>query len=410
MTTSSSFYLGPRKSRLPVKTWDDVVAAAAAGVLDENHWVELKQAVPAANKPANLELARDLASLSVDGGVFIVGVEDAGGAAGAVVGTPLEGLRTRITQVASMRIDPPLSVAFDVFPKPGDPDVGVLVVSVPASEGAPHQVDQRYWGRNDQGKRALGNDEVRRLLADRQARSDGFVDRLREVSVRLDGENLSDRGRLFLLLEPGAESGQPVTDLLAGKILLQVAGEARLFEPQWYPSLYSIHNNLAHPDGLAATSWLPDDGPSNKDPLSILLTDEGSLLMACPAVQLYGREVDAPAVVVTGHVLETLHSAVALAAYVANEYTGYQGIWRGGVLVTGLRGLLPSQAYNEMTFQRFAPYPVDEYVMTTDTSTREMTEATSVVVERLAKRLLRGLGVVNRFLPYSDPSDIARRL
>ena len=40
-----------------------VLAAAAAGVLDETHWVELKQAVPAASKPANLELAKDLGNL-----------------------------------------------------------------------------------------------------------------------------------------------------------------------------------------------------------------------------------------------------------------------------------------------------------------------------------------------------------
>lgn len=75
------------------------MAAASSGILDETHWVELKQAIPVSSKPANLELARDLASLSVDGGVLIVGVKDAGGAAGAVVGTSLDGLASRIDQV-----------------------------------------------------------------------------------------------------------------------------------------------------------------------------------------------------------------------------------------------------------------------------------------------------------------------
>lgn len=115
VTHSGSFYLGPRKPRFRAESWDDVVAAATAGVLDETHWVELKQAVPAANKPANLELARDMASLSVDGGVLIVGIADARGAAGDVVGTDLAGLQSRIAQVASGRISPPLPVTFDAW-------------------------------------------------------------------------------------------------------------------------------------------------------------------------------------------------------------------------------------------------------------------------------------------------------
>jgi hypothetical protein len=57
-----------------------------AGVLDETHWVALKQAVPATSKPVNLELAKDPASLSVDGGVLIIGIADARRAAGDVGG------------------------------------------------------------------------------------------------------------------------------------------------------------------------------------------------------------------------------------------------------------------------------------------------------------------------------------
>jgi hypothetical protein len=54
-----SFYLGPRKPKLELTSWEEVVIAAAAGVLDETQWVELKEKVPPASKPANLELARD---------------------------------------------------------------------------------------------------------------------------------------------------------------------------------------------------------------------------------------------------------------------------------------------------------------------------------------------------------------
>jgi hypothetical protein len=74
-----------------------------------------------------------------------------------------------------------------------------------------------------------------------------------------------------------------------------------------------------------------------------------------------------------------------------------------------MRGLVPSQAHSHMGFQRFAPYAADEYVAVRETTTREMVEETAVVVERVAKGLLRGLGVDHRLLPYGDPSEIALR-
>jgi hypothetical protein len=42
-------YLGPGKGRWTPAGWSDVVEAAAGGLLDESHWVDLKQELPAAN-------------------------------------------------------------------------------------------------------------------------------------------------------------------------------------------------------------------------------------------------------------------------------------------------------------------------------------------------------------------------
>jgi hypothetical protein len=109
---TSSYYLGPDRGRWIPSSWDDIVAAAAAGILDEGtHWVEIKKDVPASSRSANLELARDLASLAVDGGLLVIGVVDANGKAGDVVGANLAGLVQRIDQVARDRVDPPLTVA-----------------------------------------------------------------------------------------------------------------------------------------------------------------------------------------------------------------------------------------------------------------------------------------------------------
>jgi hypothetical protein len=101
--TSRSFYLGPNQPRLVVDSWADLVTASEAGVLRETQWVELKKDVPKGDAP-NLELARDLASLSVDGGVLIVGVQDK---TYDLVGAHVEGLAERITKVAAGRVSPP---------------------------------------------------------------------------------------------------------------------------------------------------------------------------------------------------------------------------------------------------------------------------------------------------------------
>jgi hypothetical protein len=128
MTTPGSFYAGPRVGRLTLNSWQEVVSAAEAGLLDETSWVELKLDIPPTSKPANLELARDLASLGVDGGLLVVGIADNHGNAGAVEGTSLIGLADRIEQVAASRIAPALPVHTYEVPHPTDEGRGVLVV------------------------------------------------------------------------------------------------------------------------------------------------------------------------------------------------------------------------------------------------------------------------------------------
>src|SRR5689334_22760054 len=109
--STDSFYLGPTAGRWAPTTWDDVVTAAAAGLLDESAWVELKEDVPPAAKGSNLETAKDLASLSIDGGLYLVGIRDAKGKAGDVVGVEnADALADRLGQIAETRLGPALPV------------------------------------------------------------------------------------------------------------------------------------------------------------------------------------------------------------------------------------------------------------------------------------------------------------
>ena len=65
-------YLGPTLGVVTFSTWSQLVEAAEGGLLEESGWCELKEMAtrPGSNKKdANLEMARDLASLSADGRV-----------------------------------------------------------------------------------------------------------------------------------------------------------------------------------------------------------------------------------------------------------------------------------------------------------------------------------------------------
>jgi hypothetical protein len=59
---TGSACLGPGKGRLTPAWWSDVVEAVACGLLDESHWVVLKQELPVGVRTHNTELAKDLAS------------------------------------------------------------------------------------------------------------------------------------------------------------------------------------------------------------------------------------------------------------------------------------------------------------------------------------------------------------
>lgn len=65
-------YLGPTVGKVPLRTCDEIKAAAVGGLLEESPWVELKETLTP-DRGGNRELAKDLAALSVNGDVLNIG-------------------------------------------------------------------------------------------------------------------------------------------------------------------------------------------------------------------------------------------------------------------------------------------------------------------------------------------------
>lgn len=408
---TESFYLGPTRRPVPLTSWDEVVSAAQAGVLDETQWVELKQDVPASSKSANLELAKDLASLSVDGGLLVIGVADADRKAGDVVGARLQGLETRIDQVAGGQITPPLSVTIVRVDHVDNDERGVLLVGVPASQDAPHMVDGAYWARGATGKRRLSDPEVRRLLTARQAQTAGFETRLHEMAETFELPALKRRkSHLYLLAEPlAAVHAQPSEG--PEEHLLDLVTAAVRFAPQFGPTVQSLTFRRADPDGVAATTFPPTE-VLKQDLLALqaLVADDGRIAMTSsggttdPSDWTGGRSSQ---FVDVGHILELTHCLAQITGHLSSDRFSYGGPWRLGVRVDRLHGVPATAAMGETMGRRYAGYPRAEFVRVVTATTGELVSQTPDVVGRLLEPLLRGLGVTSRYLPYTDPLSFA---
>lgn len=423
-----SVYLGVDAGRRDLATWDDLEQAVAGGLLNENHWVELKKDIP--NKPgSNEELARDLASLAVDGGTLIVGVQDRASHAEKVLGVPLNGVQERIEQVAAAHIHPRLYFRVRPIPHPTDPGLACVVVEVPASGQAPHQVDFAYFGRGETLKERLADDRVREIMAFRTAslrRTEANLAALAarfpiKLLPRLPGVVGRRYGHLFVIADPIDADSDVLTDLLDRSDQQTLGGAADRAWSSLHPKLRSSGKLLLRgtqgwrprPPGLALTS-VTGDAVQEKDVLEYLVRRDGGVETTCGAGTLQGRperrrpgppEVDpAPSKVVScARVLAIVHSTLAFAAALT-ECSHYQGRWQLGVLFDGIRGVAPHEALmgGPVDVEDIDHYGDDRYEKLVSATTAELVDDTPALVDRLVGNFLRGLDMQRAFLPYAE--------
>jgi hypothetical protein len=147
---------------------DEIDAAVTDGQLEETHTFDGK-ALPGRNK----DIAIDICAMTVDGGSLLYGVsEDEHQRLTVRTPFPLAGERERIDQIVQTSIVEVPVITIREYPlSEGEAD-GYLVVAVPQSARAPHQVvvgsDMRFYGRGATGNRILGEREVSDLYARRQ--------------------------------------------------------------------------------------------------------------------------------------------------------------------------------------------------------------------------------------------------
>lgn len=380
-------YLGPRVGHIPLRTWEELALAAQGGMLKETQWVELKQQLGPSKNETNIELARDLASLSVTGGVLIVGLEDKTFEA---VGCDISGMADRISQVASMRVHPPLSpVIYPAIQHPADESRHVLVVEVPVSPLAPHMVDGSYWGRSSTGKRKLSDAEVRRLMQARTSSQTAFKERLLAMvhqdplASAIEGHPTGN-GHIYLLAQPCAPALGRRDDFSLMKVIRETF---RPSNTNGTPECLRVDRR--DPKGQVMASPEVGEKPiprEREDAAAFLLCadEDGSLEFVSGGGSIYRLCGEKPvekvgSTIIARSTLQFFELIMSLAL----KAWGYTGPWHVGIHVTNLQGK-PVDPFDMM--HSGAVFPRDSFTNTVVTNPISWPEG----AEPEARELLRG--------------------
>lgn len=183
----------------------------AIGIVAEAPDIDFKREVP-----SNREFAKDLAAMTIAGGVLVFGVEETKeGLAAKVCPVPLTGTRERLQQIADSAVRPTPPIEIEVLKRQHEEANGVVVVYVPPSPMAPHQANDRYPARADTTTRYLSEPEVaalyeqRRRLAERvlsHAPLEGFLTPPNGLS---SGSGFVGIGAVRLYLRPVVDLRHP---------------------------------------------------------------------------------------------------------------------------------------------------------------------------------------------------------
>lgn len=369
--------------------------------LTETHYLDFKREL-ALSDGARKDLAIDVASLAVDGGVLVIGVDEEDRSAPPKL-TPVDltGLAERVVQIAGMRPDEGIPVRTQSVPSADGNNLGYLFVLVPQSPRAPHQVDGRYYGRADRTNRRLSDAEVRRLHAQQiAAQRDILVDAREELNALAD-DRAYPPPLLLLLAEPLGGGDDPLvalteSDTMPETVFEMVRAAVVREHQQFEPSLKSVARVIRRANAVAATTVVQDANTESfvgsfEGVAEVRLHESGRIILASRRPVVFPTDPGEPLVfeaAIVGHA----DLLVRLTALVSQKY-GMAGSWRFGLVVTGVRGAKSYGLSLPPLYDTGGPGFSDElYQRATSASLAELEQSPEQVVRRLVSPLLRSLG------------------
>lgn len=394
------------------KTAEEVKTAAKAGELAETPTFDAKAELPTPKK--NASLAIDVAAMTTDGGVLIYGIaEDDDGQPTIPEPIELEGAGQRIDQIVATSISEVPFVRIEELRLDSDPARGYLVVVVPQSERAPHQVtvgrEFRFYGRGPKGNRILTEGEVARLYRRRGEWSQDRMALLDKVVQEARVPEDADKGHLHAFTRPVAHDPELFERAIEGlggvqgvhQALIQVAFDAQLadtYGPNLERAPYWEHQSA---DEWRLATHAEDERKKIKSLVELRVNLDGRGRLLC------GRATDAhigenePLIieaVIAGNA-ETFFTIMS-AIY---EAAGYHGQVDVGLAITGVEGA-GSYVRSENWRLNELRYNADSFTRAIGVSAAELRDAPA-----LTHRLLRHFYTVSTGYTDYNPFQAANQ-
>lgn len=384
---------------------EQILDSIAAGTLRESHYLEVKQS---AN---NSSIAATLASLAIDGGTFILGIEEVADAQKNKMLKPkpfiTEGWPERIDQIARNSIEPPLTVRTAIISSAQEPSHGYAVVTVQPSPLAPHMAGGKYYGRGEASKHALGDAEVIRHHQARQQRSDLGAKLLQEEQERdylpADQQTL---GHIYIVAEPLMPTNEALLeDALENGLLYEIVTQGSHKAANVSPGPERASNKLARSRGTAFVSYEALGPGRTPNPEANANTVESKLLDVevthGGGLRVYlgqGTALWTPeqAVILDSLAVAYMQHLMAWMSRLA-EALNYGGAWVVGIRATGLRGLKSSRSLEFGSGNRYGAMDSDTYQRVTTVTLAEVQDAPNATVRSIIGNYLRALGTEGHY-------------
>jgi hypothetical protein len=393
-------------------------AAIDGGLIEETHYLDAKAAA-GSTKGDNRELARDLASLAVDGGTLLYGIqEDKANGRFSLAPLLLSGLSEKIEQVARSIPDPPLNVITTAIVSTAEDPKGYLIVHIPASPAAPHMVDGRYLGRGDKTKTTLSDAEVVRLHERRRSSEQDALALLEQETADDPMLDVGEQSHLFLVAQPLSGRPDMLLDFTSGpdwnmRLLQLMESVARdqtlntaLRDVQVSPTWSDAGNGYRRAHGVArATSNIgtgrryttTPDVYGGETALEIQVQEDGGLRLFMSRFSDALQDDKAEQVIIDPAAVNFTRRFLALVVATAQQ-AGYLGNWSLAFGATRLRDRAPYTPNG--SWAALGPthrYNKDSFARSTGATWAELQAAPGAITNRLLGPLLRSLGVDARY-------------
>jgi hypothetical protein len=413
-------FVTPNVARWTPTTEADLQQALDDGILEESHWWDAKRQLNPGPK-VNKAFGQDLAAFAIDGGSLLIGLhEDKETGTFSLAPQPTVNMPERIGSIATSVVDPPLFVVTTVIPSEQTGEdgeaLGYLLIEVPPSARAPHQVDGTYYGRGDKQNIRLSDAEVQRQYALRESLT-------HKGEALLAGEVARDPvprahragGHIYLVAEPLTAAPDVATRFLRDQNIQDWAYKAVSLDDlsiPWRdrdipPTLQYLQRVESRSSGIAVTSPsvmgsgrkvnLREDDPHfsvDDGLLDIEFHRSGGIRALIGRATLKHPRYDEPWVLDQ----QVVHYARRLVLWVTRyaDAVNYRGSWLLGVHVNGLDGAA-SSAFMDQFGSRVPPrYSEETYERVTTSTLQELVGQPWAAAARLVEDLVWSLGTADR--------------